>query len=94
VSPENLEPALDAYARYNAGERKPALWFWHADGEYHTSGADPDTDEAVRALGRRVSRPAGRATGSHVLTLEHGRVRRTEAFMDRAEGLTAAGIAE
>jgi uncharacterized protein len=43
VSQENVEIVLKAYARYNAGERIPELWFWHPDGEYHASREDPDS---------------------------------------------------
>ena len=31
---------------------------------------------------------------AHVLTLEEGRVRRLDEFMDRTEGLEAAGLSE
>ena len=44
MSQENLEFVLDAYARYNAGERRPELWYWHEDAEYHTSSEDPDSE--------------------------------------------------
>jgi ketosteroid isomerase-like protein len=43
MSQENVEFVLDAYRRYNAGERRPELWFWHPDAEYHVSSDDPDT---------------------------------------------------
>jgi ketosteroid isomerase-like protein len=43
MSRENVEIVLDAYARYNAGERTPELWFWHSDAEYHAAREDPDT---------------------------------------------------
>jgi len=43
VSGENLDFVLDGYARFNAGERRPELWFWHADAEYETSSEDPDS---------------------------------------------------
>jgi ketosteroid isomerase-like protein len=43
VSQENVDFVLDAYRRYNAGERRPELWFWHADAEYHVSSDDPDS---------------------------------------------------
>ena len=33
MSEENVEVVLDAYARFNAGERTPELWFWHPDAE-------------------------------------------------------------
>ena len=44
MSQENVEFVLDSYARYNAGERRPELWFWHADAEYHVSSEDPDSE--------------------------------------------------
>ena len=43
MSRENLEIVLDGYARYNAGERTPQLWFWHPDAEYHVARDDPDS---------------------------------------------------
>ena len=33
VSEKNIEIVLDAYARFNAGEKVPELWFWHEDAE-------------------------------------------------------------
>jgi ketosteroid isomerase-like protein len=44
VSRENVEFVLDSYARYNAGERRPELWYWHEDAEYHASSDDPDSE--------------------------------------------------
>jgi uncharacterized protein len=43
MSQENVEIVRDAYARYNAGERIPELWFWHPDAEYHAAREDPDS---------------------------------------------------
>ena len=43
MSQENLEIVLDGYARYNAGDRVPQLWFWHPDAEYHVARDDPDS---------------------------------------------------
>jgi ketosteroid isomerase-like protein len=43
VSPEKVELVLNAYARFNAGEPRPELWFWHEDAEYHASAEDPDS---------------------------------------------------
>jgi ketosteroid isomerase-like protein len=43
MSQENVEIVCDAYARYNAGERTPELWFWHPDAEYHAAREDPDS---------------------------------------------------
>jgi ketosteroid isomerase-like protein len=53
VSEKNIEIVLDAYARFNAGEKVPELWFWHEDAEYHAAREDPDSAvhrgiEAVR----------------------------------------------
>jgi ketosteroid isomerase-like protein len=42
VSQANVDFVLDGYARFNAGERRPELWFWHPDAEYHVSQTDPD----------------------------------------------------
>jgi ketosteroid isomerase-like protein len=43
MSEENVEIVLDAYARFNAGEKTPQLWFWHPDAEYHAAREDPDS---------------------------------------------------
>ena len=43
MSQENAEIVVGAYARYNAGERVPELWFWHPDAEYHAAREDPDS---------------------------------------------------
>ena len=43
MSQENIEFVLDAYARFNAGERAAGLWYWHADGEYQAAREDPDS---------------------------------------------------
>jgi ketosteroid isomerase-like protein len=43
MSQENVDIVLDAYARFNAGETRPELWFWHEDGEYHAAREDPDS---------------------------------------------------
>jgi ketosteroid isomerase-like protein len=132
MSQENVDFVLDAYARYNAGERRPELWYWHADAEYHVAKEDPDSDvhrgiEAVRKQAERwedaypdlkieplEAKDAGEqvflwvrfvghgaASGlpidmelAHVLTLEDGRVRRCEEFMDRSEALEAVGLVE
>ncbi len=44
MSRENVEIVLGAYARFNAGEKVPELWFWHEDAEYHAAREDPDSD--------------------------------------------------
>ena len=53
MSQENLDFVLEGYARFNAGERRPELWFWHPDAEYHVASEDPDSTvrrgiEAIR----------------------------------------------
>ena len=54
VSQENIDFVRSGYDRFNAGERVPEDWFWHADAEYHASSEDPDADvhrgiEAIRS---------------------------------------------
>src|SRR5436190_20761704 len=39
---ENVKFVLDGYARFNAGERVPGLWFFTPDAEYHAAREDPD----------------------------------------------------
>jgi hypothetical protein len=39
---DNVEIVLDGYARFNAGERVPQLWFWDPEAEYHAAREDPD----------------------------------------------------
>jgi ketosteroid isomerase-like protein len=43
MSQENADRVTQAYASYNAGERRPELDYWHADAEYHASSTDPDS---------------------------------------------------
>jgi ketosteroid isomerase-like protein len=43
MSQQDLEFVLDGYARFNAGEKRPELWFWHEDAQYHASREDPDS---------------------------------------------------
>ena len=43
MSEENVEFALDGYARFNAGEREAELWFFTPDTEYHVAREDPDS---------------------------------------------------
>ena len=38
-----MQIVVDAYARFNAGEQRPELWFWHEDAEYHAAREDPDS---------------------------------------------------
>jgi ketosteroid isomerase-like protein len=53
MSQQNVKTVLEAYARFNAGEREPSLQYWHEDAEYVVSRDDPDAQihrgfEAVR----------------------------------------------
>jgi ketosteroid isomerase-like protein len=43
VEGANVEFVLDGYARFNAGERVPELWFFTPDAEYHAAREDPDS---------------------------------------------------
>jgi ketosteroid isomerase-like protein len=43
MSEQNIDFVRDGYARFNAGERKAELWFWHPDAEYHAAREDPDS---------------------------------------------------
>ena len=52
--PTNLEIVLDAYARFNSGNREPQMW--HDDGEYHATSIDPDLASLQRSW-RRQRRP-------------------------------------
>ena len=130
VSQQDLDFVLSAYARFNAGEHVPASWFWHEDGEYETSSADPDSAvhsglEAIRrqferwletypdlqveplearAQGDKVfvwTRFVGRGASSgvpidmnlaQVYEMRDGRALRCVEYMDRDEGLAAAGL--
>jgi len=58
MSQENVETVLNGYARYNAGERRPELWFWHEDAEYHVAREDPDstTRRGIDAIRRQFER--------------------------------------
>ena len=90
MSRENVKFALDGYARYNAGERRPDLWFWHADAEYHVS-----CDLWVRFSGHGAgSGLAIEMQLAHALTFAEGRVQRAEEFTNRAEALKSVGLAE
>jgi ketosteroid isomerase-like protein len=44
VSQENVEYLVEAYARFNAGDREPSSDDWHEDAEYVASSEDPDSD--------------------------------------------------
>ena len=58
MSQENVEVVLDAYARFNAGERTPELWFWHPDAEYQAAREDPDsaTHSGIEAIRKQFAR--------------------------------------
>ena len=43
VEDRNVRFVLDGYARFNAGERVPELWFFTPDAEYHAAREDPDS---------------------------------------------------
>ncbi len=54
MSRDNVQFVLDGYRRFNDGETRPELWFWHEDAEFHASRDDPDTAihrglDAIRA---------------------------------------------
>ena len=57
MPPENVQIVVDAYARFNAGERRPELWFWHEDAEYHAAREDPDSavHRGIDAVRRQVA---------------------------------------
>jgi ketosteroid isomerase-like protein len=42
VEERNVRFVVDGYARFNAGERVPELWFFTPDAEFHASREDPD----------------------------------------------------
>ncbi len=58
MSQENLDFVLGAYARFNAGERTPELWFWHPDAEYQAAREDPDssTHQGIEAIRKQFAR--------------------------------------
>jgi uncharacterized protein len=58
MSQENVEIVLNRYARYNAGERRPDLGFWHEDAEYHAAREDPDSaiHRGIDAIRRQFER--------------------------------------
>jgi ketosteroid isomerase-like protein len=80
VVPDNVEIVLDAYARFNGGDRVPSDEYWHADAEYHAAREDPDAAvhrgiEAIRLQFARwveaypdltVEPLEARANGDHV----------------------------
>jgi ketosteroid isomerase-like protein len=55
---ENVKFVLDGYARFNAGERVPGLWFFTPDAEYHAAREDPDhaIHRGIDAVGQQFAR--------------------------------------
>jgi hypothetical protein len=37
-----MDFVLDGYARYNAGERRPELWFWHPLDAQHANAVSDE----------------------------------------------------
>src|SRR6266849_2707245 len=58
MSQENVDFVLGAYARFNAGERVPELWFWHTDAEFQAAREDPDsaTHTGIEAIRKQWAR--------------------------------------
>ena len=58
MSQENVDFVLGAYARFNAGERTPELWFWHPDAEYQVAREDPhsSTHQGIEAIRKQFDR--------------------------------------
>src|SRR5262245_5124639 len=58
MSEENVRFVLDGYARFNAGERVPELWFFTQDAEYHAAREDPDSavHRGIDAVRRQYAR--------------------------------------
>ena len=57
MSQQDLELVLDRYARFNAGEKRPDLSFWHEDAEYHAAAEDPDSavHRGIEAIRRQFA---------------------------------------
>jgi ketosteroid isomerase-like protein len=58
VVEENVKFVVDGYARFNAGERVPGLWFFSPDAEYHAAREDPDSaiHRGIDAVRRHFAR--------------------------------------
>ena len=58
MSEENVRFVLDGYARFNAGERVPELWFFSPDAEFHAAREDPDSEvhRGIDAVRRQYAR--------------------------------------
>ena len=79
VEEQNVRFVRDGYARFNAGERVPELWFFTPDAEYHAAREDPDSAihrglDAVRRQYARWVESYPDLTG--VVAGEHRDVRR------------------
>jgi ketosteroid isomerase-like protein len=130
MSKDSVAIVLEGYARFNAGERVPQLWFWDADAEYHAAREDPDSaihrgidairrqfaswveaypDLTVEPLEARGNGDQvflwvrfvghGAASGAplemelaHVYTVREGKAIKVVEYMDRGDGLRAAGL--
>ena len=58
VAEANVKFVVDGYARFNAGESVPGLWFFSPDAEYLAAREDPDSAEHSYDL--RVNHPVRR----------------------------------
>ena len=58
VAEENMKFVVDGYARFNAGESMPGLWFFSPDAEYHAAREDPDSavHRGIDAVRRHFAR--------------------------------------
>ncbi|HEY6637324.1 MAG TPA: nuclear transport factor 2 family protein [Solirubrobacterales bacterium] len=54
----NVKFVLDGYARFNAGEKVPELWFFTPDTEFHAAREDPDSaiHRGIDAVRRQYAR--------------------------------------
>jgi hypothetical protein len=82
---QNVDFVLASYEWGNRERRFPRD-FWHPDGEYVNSLDDP-------GLGAESGIPFEMQVG-HVVTLDDGKIRRLEVYLDPAEALEAAGLSE
>ena len=58
MSEENVEIVVNGYARFNAGERVPELWFFTPEVEFHAAREDPDSavHHGIDAVRRQYAR--------------------------------------
>ena len=102
MSQQDLEFVLDGYARFNAGEKRPELWFSHEDAEYHASREDPDSavHRGIDVIRLQIGRwldpypDLKEMELAHVITMWDGRAIRLVEYSDRSEGLEAAGLSD